>query len=152
MAAEAPAGEFLTEEDLHDPGRGAERDVHDPFAAADGLEPPDIHAGLLAWIATGAVAFVVVAMALLFGLYKLLLANGNPDPVHAFPAPRLETSINPRNMPATPEEGPAPLTLRQPSQEPRGDMARAMQAIVAKGSHAFDPLPPAAGDRTGARP
>lgn len=147
MAAEAQ-GEVLTEADLHDLKRGAERTARDPFAAADGLEPPELRVGLLAWIGVGAMVFILVAMALLYGVYKVLLANNGPDPVHAFPAPRLETSINPRNMASTPEPGPAPLTLRQPPVEPPRDMARAMQAVAAKGAHAFDALPPSA---TGAK-
>ena len=141
MAADAPAGEVLTEAELNDPARGAERSARDPFAAADGLEPPEIQAGLLGRIAAAAIVFILVAMAAIYGLYHMLLANGTSQPVHSFPTPRLETSINPRNMPATPEPGPAPLTRPLPPAEPRLDMDRAMRAIAARGAHAYDPLP-----------
>ena len=122
---------------------GAALPADDPRAAGDGLEPPDLRAGLLAWIALGAVVFVIASMALLYGLYRLLLANPQDEPPHAFPEPRLETSINPRNMPSTPEPGPAPFALRAPPAEPAADVQRAMQTVVAKGAHAFDPLPSA---------
>ena len=145
MAADAPAGEVLTEAALHDPARGAERSARDPFAAADGLEPPEIQAGLLGRIAAAAIVFILVAMAAMYGLYHLLLANGTSQPIHSFPTPRLETSINPRNMPATPEPGPAPLTLPRPPAEPRLDIDRAMRAIASMGTHAYDPLPAPSG-------
>ena len=106
----------------------------------DGLEPPTLRAGLMAGIAAGAIVFIIVSMLLLFVFYRWRLANNGPDPAHAFPEPRLETSINPRNMPSTPEPGPAPLTLRHPPVEPKLDLQRAMQVVAAKGDHAYDPL------------
>ena len=106
----------------------------------DGLESPTIRAGLMAGIAAGAIVFIVVSMILLFGFYKWRLANNNPDPAHVFPGPRLETSIDPRNMPSTPEPGPAPPMVRHPPVEPKLDLQRAMQAVAAKGAHAYDPL------------
>ena len=129
--------------------RGEDRAADDPLAAPDGLEPPDLHAGLLAWIAVGAIVFIIASMTLLYGLYRLLLANPQNKAPHSFPEPRLETSINPRNMPSTPEPGPAPYVLRKPPAEPVGDVQRAMQAVVAKGAHALDPIstaPPPAGN------
>ena len=122
----------------------AERPADDPQAAGDALEPPELRAGLLAWIGAGAIVFIVVSMALLYGVYKLQLSNPGRDPAHAFPEPRLETSINPRSVPAEPEPGPKPLVLRHSAVEPRADMARAIQAEAARGAQAFDP-PPADG-------
>ncbi len=112
----------------------------------DGLEAPTIRAGLMAAIAAGAVVFILVAMAILFGFYRWQLVNATPEPAHAFPEPRLETSIDPRNMPSTPEPGPAPRVARHPPTEPPGDLQRAMQAVAAKGTHAYDPLTPAVGN------
>ena len=129
--------------------RGEDLSPDDPLAAADGLEPPELHARLLAWIAVGAIIFVIASMTLLYGLYRLLLANPQNEPPHSFPEPRLETNINPRNMPSTPEPGAAPYVLRKPPVEPGADVQRAMQAVVAKGAHALDPLsapPPPAGN------
>ena len=148
MAADAPAHHLLSEAELRDPALAAERSSHDPLAAADGLEPPSLHARLMAGIGAGAIVFIVVAMALLFGLYRLLLGNPGAEPVQVFPAPRLETSINPRNMPSEPEPGPAPLTLRHPPVEPTQDIQRAMQAVAAKGEHAYDALPADSGGNT----
>ena len=119
---------------------GAALAPDDPLAAGDGLEPPTLRAGLLAGIGLGSIVFILVAMALLYGLYTQLLSNPGREPAHAFPEPRLETSINPRDMASTPEPGPAPRTLRHPPVEPAADMAAAMQAVAAKGAHAFDPV------------
>ena len=106
----------------------------------DGLEPPTIRASLMAAIAAGAIIFIIVSMLLLMGFLRWRLANAGPQPAHAFPTPRLETSIDPRNMPSTPEPGPAPPVLRKPPVEPKLDLKRAMQAVAAKGEHAYDPL------------
>lgn len=141
MTADTPSGEILTEADLRDPKRGADHGARDPLAAADGLEPPDLNARLMAWVAASAIVFILVAMALLYGFYHLLLANASREPVHAFPTPRLETSINPRDAPSEPEPGPAPVTLHHPTAEPQADIGRAMQAVAARGAHAYDPLP-----------
>ncbi len=112
----------------------------DRLEVEDGLEPPTIRAGLMAGIAAGAIVFIIVSMALLMGFLKWRLANNSTDPAHVFPTPRLETSIDPRNMPSTPEPGPAPPVLRHPPVEPRLDLQRAMQAVADKGEHAYDPL------------
>ena len=136
MAAEPPV---LTEEALRDPRRGAKLSPHDPLAAADGLEPPDLRAGLLAGIGGGAVVFVIAAVLLMYGFYRLVLGNPGGEPVQRFPAPRLETSIDPRNIPAGPEPGPAPLAVRRPPVEPAADMQRAMQTVAARGARAYEP-------------
>ena len=115
-------------------------DADDRPEVDDGLEPPTIRAGLMAGIAAGAIVFILVSMVLLMGFLRLRLANPGSDPAHVFPGPRLETSIDPRNMPSTPEPGPAPLVLRHPPVEPKPDLQRAMQAVAAKGAHAYDPL------------
>ncbi len=106
----------------------------------DGLEPPTIRAGLMAAIAAGAIVFIIVSMSLLMGFLRWRMTNPDPGPAHVFPTPRLETSIDPRNMPSTPEPGPAPPILRHPPVEPKMDLQRAMQAVAAKGEHAYDPL------------
>lgn len=111
----------------------------DRLEVEDGLEPPTIRAGLMAAIAAGAIVFIIVSMALLMGFFRWRLANNSPDPAHVFPTPRLETSIDPRNMPSTPEPGPAPPVLRHPPTEPKLDLQRAMQAVAARGEHAYDP-------------
>ena len=143
MAGEPP---ILTEEALRDPKRGAERSSHDPLAAADGLEPPDLRAGLLAGIGSGAVVFVIAAMLLMYGFYRLVLGQPGGEPVQRFPAPRLETSINPRDIAAGPEPGPAPLTVRKPPVEPAADIQRAVHAVAARGEHAYDPAPVGGGN------
>ena len=111
----------------------------DRLEVEDGLEPPTIRAGLMAAIAAGAIVFIIVSMALLMGFLRWRMAP-DPGPAHVFPTPRLETSIDPRNMPSRPEPGPAPPVLRHPPVEPKLDLQRAMQAVVAKGEHAYDPL------------
>ncbi len=113
----------------------------DRLEVEDGLEPPTIRAGLMAAIAAGAIVFIIVSMALLMGFLRWRLANAGPDPAHVFPTPRLETSIDPRSMPSTPEPGPAPPVLRKPPVEPKPDIERAMQAVAAKGDRAYEPLP-----------
>ena len=115
-------------------------DADDRPEVDDGLEPPTIRAGLMAGIAAGAIVFILVSMVLLMGFLRLRLANPGADPAHVFPGPRLENSIDPRNMPSTPEPGPAPPVLRHPPIEPKLDLQRAMQAVAAKGVHAYDPL------------
>ena len=122
------------------------RPSHDPRAPDDGLEPPTLRAGLMAWIAVAAVVFIIVSMALLYGVYRLGLSNPGRDPAHVFPEPRLETSIDPRNMPSVPEPGPAPPILRHASVEPAADLQRAMQVVAAKGAHALDPPAKEVGD------
>ncbi|WP_174300442.1 hypothetical protein [Caulobacter sp. S45] len=113
---------------------------HDRLDVEDGLEPPTIRAGLMVAIAAGAIVFIMVSMILLMGFLRWRLANGGPDVAHVFPTPRLETSIDPRNMPSTPEPGPAPPVVRHPPMEPEQDLQRAMQAVVVRGEHAYDPV------------
>ena len=113
---------------------------HDRLDVEDGLEPPTIRAGLMVAIAAGAIVFIIVSMILLMGFLRWRLANNVSESAHVFPTPRLETSIDPRNMPSTPEPGPAPPILRHPPVEPKLDLQRAMQTVAAKGEHAYDPL------------
>jgi hypothetical protein len=123
-------------------------DTHAPDQtdADDGLEPPTLNARLLAWVGVGALAFILAAIAVLTIFFRLLLTNPADQPIHAMPTPRLETSIDPRLKPATPEPGPAPPALPPSPHLPAAEIQRAMQAVAAKGQHAFDPLPAPAGN------
>ncbi len=112
----------------------------------DRLEPPTLNARALSWIGLGALGFILAVLGVLAAFYHLLLKNPASQPVQPFPIPRLETNIDPRHMPATPEPGPAPATRKTPPVEPPADMDRAMRAVAAKGQRAFDPLAATSGN------
>ncbi len=108
----------------------------------DELEPPGVHSRLMVMIAVGVLAFVAVAISLLALFYHLMLGGLQPPRPRAFPAPTLETNIEPRTLAAV---APGPAEVRAPK-NPVPDEAilqQAMVAVAARGAHAYDPLAPA---------
>jgi len=121
-----------------------------PRPAADELEPTDVRPGSAGVIVVGLFAFLALALAVLGLYFHLEIPSPGSASPKPFPGPQLETSIDPRSLPA---DLPGPAAPQTPT-PPRLDealIARAMATIAAKGEHAYDPLP-APASTAGAKP
>ena len=113
----------------------------------DRLEPPgiDVRAALIA--AGASVALVVAAIVGLDAVYRAYVPNPTPPPPQAFPEPRVQPneSAELRRLLAEQRarlEGYA--WADRDRKRVKIPIDRAMQLIVRKGDHAYDPLAPAA--------
>jgi hypothetical protein len=104
----------------------------------DRLEAPSLAVRPLAWIAIGALAFIAIAILGLSVFYRGFVGQRPPPSLRTFPAPRLETSIDPRTVPAS-GPGPASPALPPVTRFDPPTLARAMQIVAARGAHAYDP-------------
>lgn len=110
----------------------------------DPLEPAVPPVARVVVVGLAVLAFLAVALPLIAVFYRMEAGSQPLSPVTsrpptAFPAPRLETSIDPRSYPA-PGPGPAPPTTPASPAPDQAALRQAMAAIAAKGAHAYDPL------------
>ena len=106
----------------------------------DRLSASGVATRKIAWLGGGLLVFIAASLAALLGFYHLQVGDLAPPSERAFPEPRLETSIDPRSVPSS-GKGPAQARLPVVPQPSAAILARAMQAVVARGAHAYDPLP-----------
>jgi hypothetical protein len=112
---------------------------------ADTLEPTDVRARPAMLIAAGLLAFLALALAGLGLYFHALVPVPGAAPPRPFPLPRLETSIDPRSLPAE-LPGPTPPPSK-PTLPPLDEatLQRAMAAVAARGAQAYDPPAPPGG-------
>jgi hypothetical protein len=108
----------------------------------DALEPSGVRAGPALLICVALIAFLATTLVTLAGYFHLMVPSPGSPPLRPDPAPRLETSIDPRSWPsALPVPMPAPRPAPAPDE---ATLQRAMAAVVARRAQAYDP-PPAVG-------
>lgn len=129
-------------------------------AKPDPLEPPGVRVRPVLIAAAGCLATIAVGMTGLHFLYQAQAHGGEVAKARPFPAPALQTSLRPNRFrapgvravqdPTAATVGVLHFRERPPSDE--AALARAMQAIAARGDRAYDPAEGDRGAEAGSRP
>ncbi len=111
--------------------------------ADQALEPPGVPLKPVLGVAVGFVVFLAAILALLAAYFLFVVKQDAKPREKPFPAPRLETSIDPRMVAAT---GHGPVVPKPPYVAPaaaRMPIEEAMRRVADRGAQGYDPVAPA---------
>jgi hypothetical protein len=114
------------------------------------LESPDVATSRVLGVAAGLAVFLAVSLAAVWVFYVFAVGRPKPPAPAAFSLPRLQTDNGADELRHLRDAENAKLNsygwIDHERKLVRVPIARAMDAVVARGDHAYDPLIPTSGE------